>query len=115
MSGTVEFYEQAISKLQNYRASEPDPDKRAEATAKIEELFAALQGAHFDAIASRTERLTELMTTLQGIMDEAGSGSSISGAIGEIGELIGKIGSAITGDGGDADAGDGPGAEADSL
>lgn len=88
MASTTEIYNEAIEKLQNYVNNQPDKQKRDEATNQITQLRIAIQEAAFDDMTRRTARLQELKDILKGIIDTAGDGSSVSGAIADITSFI---------------------------
>ena len=91
MATTTELYETAIEKLQCYVDGEPDRAKRDAATLKIRRLRLAIQEANFDDMTQRTARLQGLAAALQEIIDMAGDGSGVSGAIAEITALLGEM------------------------
>jgi hypothetical protein len=95
MTTTTEYYDQAIVELRGYRQNEPDGDKRAAATARIDELILAKQAAAFDAIANRSPALRQAVAALQGIVDNAGAGPGIADSLSSVNALIADLQSAI--------------------
>ena len=73
MANAMDFYERAIARLKNYRSTEPDSAKRAEATAEIQRLEIATQSAALNRIAERSGRLAELLGALRRIAARATS------------------------------------------
>jgi hypothetical protein len=91
MATTTELYESGIERLQAYVDEEPDKEKRDAATNHIRQLRVAIQEAAFDEMSQRSERLQELTATLQGIINTAGDGSGVSGAIAGIADFLGDL------------------------
>lgn len=91
MATTKELYEIAINKLQNYVNYEQDKQKRDSATSQIQQLRIAIQEDAFDEMSKRTQRLGELKSALQDVINNAGDGSGVSGVIDELNSLLGTI------------------------
>jgi hypothetical protein len=93
---TIEFYRDAIDKLESYTANEMDDRKVAEAEAKITDFRHKIIDAAWDDITQRTARLNELKAELQAVIDGADArtiGSTLTGLNGLVGELGDVVGS----------------------
>lgn len=91
MATTKELYEIAINKLQNYVNFEQNKQKRDAATSQIQQLRIAIQEDAFNEMSKRTQRLGELKSTLQDVINNAGDGSGVSGVIDELTSFLGTI------------------------
>ena len=99
MSITPDFskakYQEAIDKLEEYQASEPDDQKREDAGNKITEYRQKLIDVAWDDIVGRTAELNSLTAELNTIIANASDTPSLGGAIAGLKNMVAEVGSAM--------------------
>jgi hypothetical protein len=90
---TIEFYEEAIDKLEIYTANEMDELKVEQAEDKISSYRHKIMDSEWNKITQRTARLNDLKADLQAVIDGAdvltigGGLSGLTSLVGELGEI----------------------------